>query len=168
MLHPLSLSHSPWISSCVSFSLCSLCFSVFRDMIVISSSSKILSSATSSLPINSPKAFFISVSVFVFSISLWLFSRISISPLFLFIYSCVLSHIQLFATPWTVACQAPLSMRFPRQEYLSGFPSPGDLPDPGIKPTSPALQAGCWPLSHQGSPHLFYMLSVLSVRALSI
>ena len=40
------------------------------------------------------------------------------------------------ATPWTVACQAPLSMRFSRQEYWSGwpFPSPGDLPNPGIKP----------------------------------
>ena len=46
-------------------------------------------------------------------------------------------------TPWTVAHQAPLSMGFPRQEHWSGFPfpSPGDLPDPGIKPESPALQA---------------------------
>ena len=45
--------------------------------------------------------------------------------------------------PWTVACQAPLSMGFSRQEYWSGlpFPSPGDLPDPGIEPRSPALQA---------------------------
>ena len=47
------------------------------------------------------------------------------------------------ATPWTVACQAPLSMGFSRQEYWSGlpFPSPGDLPDPGIEPRSPVLQA---------------------------
>ena len=47
------------------------------------------------------------------------------------------------ATSWTVACQAPLSMRFSRQEYWSGlaFPSPGDLPDPGIEPGSPALEA---------------------------
>ena len=54
-----------------------------------------------------------------------------------------LSHVQLFATPWTVAYQAPPSMRFSRQEYWSGLPlpSPGDLPDPGIKPRSPALQA---------------------------
>ena len=54
-----------------------------------------------------------------------------------------LSHIQLFATPWTVAHQAPLSLEFSRQEYWSGlpFPSPGDLPDPGIKPGSLALQA---------------------------
>ena len=46
-----------------------------------------------------------------------------------------------FVTPCTVACQAPLSMGFPRQEYWSGlsFPSPGDLPDPGIESTSPAL-----------------------------
>ena len=54
-----------------------------------------------------------------------------------------LSHVQLFATPWTVARQPPLSMGFSRQEYWSGlpFPSPGDLPDPGIEPRSPALQA---------------------------
>ena len=46
------------------------------------------------------------------------------------------------ATPWTLACQAPLSMEFSRQEYWSGFPFPSsrDLPDPGIKPGSPALQ----------------------------
>ena len=49
-----------------------------------------------------------------------------------------LVHGILFATPWIVACQAPLSMGFSGQEYWSGlpFPSPGDLPDPGIKPTS--------------------------------
>ena len=54
-----------------------------------------------------------------------------------------LSRVQLFVTPWTVARQAPLSMRFPRQEYCSGqtFSSPGDLPGPGIKPRFPALQA---------------------------
>ena len=48
-----------------------------------------------------------------------------------------------FVTPWTVAYQAPLSMEFSRQERWSGlpFPSPGDLPDPGIEPRSPALQA---------------------------
>ena len=47
-----------------------------------------------------------------------------------------LSHVRLFATPWTVAYQAPPSMGFSRQKYSSGlpFPSPGDLPDPGIKP----------------------------------
>ena len=51
-------------------------------------------------------------------------------------------HAQLFATLWTVVHQAPLSMGLPRQEYWSGlpFPSAGDLPDPGIKSVSPALQ----------------------------
>ena len=51
------------------------------------------------------------------------------------------------AIPWTVACQAPLSMKFPRQEYWSGLssPSPGDLPDPGIKPGPPALWADSLP-----------------------
>ena len=51
------------------------------------------------------------------------------------------SHPTL-VTPWTVTCQVPLSMGFSRQEYWNGlpFPSPGDLPDPGIEPGSPALQ----------------------------
>ena len=55
----------------------------------------------------------------------------------------LLSRVQLFVTPWTVALQAPLSMGFSRQEYWSRlpFPSPGDLPNPGIKPRSPALLA---------------------------
>ena len=58
-----------------------------------------------------------------------------------------LSHVQLFATPWTVAYQAPPSMGFSRQEYWSGlpFPSPRDLPNPGIKPGSPALQTDALP-----------------------
>ena len=49
-----------------------------------------------------------------------------------------LSRVRFFVTPWTVAHQAPPSMGFSRQEYWSGlpFPSPGDLPDPGIKPRS--------------------------------
>ena len=57
-------------------------------------------------------------------------------------------------TLWTVAHQAPLSMGFPRQEYWRGllFPSPRDLPYPGIKPTSPALQADSLPMSHEGGP----------------
>ena len=59
----------------------------------------------------------------------------------------MLSRIQLFATPWIVAYQAPLSMQFPRQEYRSGlsFPSPGDLPNPGSEPRSPTLQADSLP-----------------------
>ena len=54
-----------------------------------------------------------------------------------------LSHVQLFATLWTVAHQAPPSMGFSKQEYWSGlpFPSPGDLPNPGIEPGSSALEA---------------------------
>ena len=54
-----------------------------------------------------------------------------------------------FVTKWTVACQVPLSMGFPRQEYWSGlpFPPPGDLADPGIKTASPVLQMGSLPLS---------------------
>ena len=53
----------------------------------------------------------------------------------------LLSRVRLFVTPWTVAYQALQSMGFSRQEYWSGlpFPSPGDLPDPGIEPRSPAL-----------------------------
>ena len=55
----------------------------------------------------------------------------------------LLSCVRLFATPWTVAYQASLSMGFSRQEYWSGLPlpSPGDVPDPGIEPGSPALEA---------------------------
>ena len=62
--------------------------------------------------------------------------------MFVCILSCF-SSAWLFATPWTIACQAPLSMGFSSQEYWSGLPCPppGDLPDPGIKPVSPALQA---------------------------
>ena len=58
-----------------------------------------------------------------------------------------LSCVRLFATPWTAAKQAPPSMGFSRQEYWSGlpFPSPGDLPKPGIKPRSPALQTDALP-----------------------
>ena len=56
---------------------------------------------------------------------------------------CILSHVRLFATPWPVACQAPLSMGFSRKQYWSGllFPLPGDLPHPGMKPASPASPA---------------------------
>ena len=59
----------------------------------------------------------------------------------------LLSRVQLFATPWTVAYQAPLSMGFPRQEYWSGlaFSSPGDLLNPGIEPGSPALPTDALP-----------------------
>ena len=55
----------------------------------------------------------------------------------------VAKSCQTLATPWTVACQAPLPMGFSRQEYWSGLPfsSPWDLPNPGIEPGSSALQA---------------------------
>ena len=61
-----------------------------------------------------------------------------------YVHDRPLSRVQLFATSRTVACQAPLSMEFPRQEYCCGlsFPSPGDLPNPGIKPMSPVLAGG--------------------------
>ena len=57
-------------------------------------------------------------------------------------------------TLWTVACQVPLSMEFPRQEYWSGLPflSPGDLPDPGKEPTSPALAGGFFTTEPPGKP----------------
>ena len=65
-----------------------------------------------------------------------------------------LSRVRLFATPWKVAYQPLLSIGFSRQAYWSGlpFPSPGDLPNPGIEPWSPALHTDALPLSHQGSP----------------
>ena len=68
----------------------------------------------------------------------------------------LLSHVLLFVTPWTVAYQAP-NMGFSRQEYWSGlsFPSPGDLPDPGIEPKSPALQTDALPSEPPGSRWLF-------------
>ena len=66
----------------------------------------------------------------------------------------LLSRVRLFATPWTVAYQAPPSMGFSRQECWNGlpFPSPGDLPDPGIEPGSPALQADALPSETPGKP----------------
>ena len=66
-----------------------------------------------------------------------------VEHLFIWVYMCaqLLSHVQFFVTPWTVACQAPLSMEFSRQEYWNGLPfSPsGALPNPGIEPTPPTL-----------------------------
>ena len=65
-----------------------------------------------------------------------------------------LSRVQHFVTPWTVAHQAPPSMEFSRQAYWSGlpFPSPGDLPDPGIEPGFPALRADTLPYEPAGNP----------------
>ena len=78
-----------------------------------------------------------------------------------------------FATPYTVAHQAHLSMGFSKQESWNGLPCPppGDLPDPGIKPTSPvapALQVDSLPLCHWGSPDLTYMYFQIRVLHLQI
>ena len=72
-----------------------------------------------------------------------------------------LSCVQLFATLWTVAYQAPPSMGFSRQEYWSGlpFPSPGDLPNPGIKPGSLALEADA--LTSEPAGQLFFLVAAM-------
>ena len=68
----------------------------------------------------------------------------------------LLSRVQLFVTLWTVARQASLSMGFPRQEYWSGLPflSPGDLPNPGMEPLSPALAGEFFTTEPPGKPHI--------------
>ena len=73
------------------------------------------------------------------------------------------SHIQFFASPWTITLQASLSMPFSRQEYWNGklFPTPGDLPDPGIKLTSPPLAGGFFitmPPGHKRAEILLYVM----------
>ena len=70
---------------------------------------------------------------------------------------CVFSRVQLFATPWTVVHQAPLSMEFSRQDYWSGLPfaTPWDLPNPGVEPMSlapPALAGRLFPTAPPGKP----------------
>ena len=98
---------------------------------------------------------------------------------FIFIFSVVLcvcvyalSHVQLFETPWTIAHQAPLSMEFSRQEYWSGlpFPTSGDLPNPAIKPTSPALAGRFFTTEPPGKPRLLcpYQLNMHIVKCLQI
>ena len=77
-------------------------------------------------------------------------------------YICVcwsFSHVWLFASLWTVARQAPLSTGFSRQEFWSVLPcpAPGDLPDPGIKPGSPAFRADPLPSAPQGSRHRSFL-----------
>ena len=69
--------------------------------------------------------------------------------------ACSVASVVSLVTPWTVACQASLSVGFFRQEDWSGlpFPSPGDLPNPGIKPESPALQADSLLTELQGKPN---------------
>ena len=77
-------------------------------------------------------------------------------------YANLLQCIQLCVTLWTVAYQAPLYMRFSWQEYWSGMPwsSPGDLPDSGIKPMSPAFQVDPLLLSHLGNPNIYHVCYV--------
>ena len=81
------------------------------------------------------------------------------------LFQSLLFSCSVVSNSWTVARQAPLSMGFSRKEYWSGlaFLSPGDLPDPGIKPASPALAGEFFslPLSHQGSSNLHNLNSVL-------
>ena len=74
----------------------------------------------------------------------------------------LLSCARLFVTPWTIACQAPPSVGFSRQEYWNGlpFPTPVNLPDPGIEPRFSAYrhwQADSLPLHHVGSPHVYIL-----------
>ena len=79
----------------------------------------------------------------------------------------LLSHVRLFATPWTVAYQAPQSMGFSRQEYWSGlpFPSPGDLcnPSPAIELGFPHCRQTLYHLSYQGSLRTAIIIGLLSV-----
>ena len=74
------------------------------------------------------------------------------------------------ATPWTVACQAPLSMGFSMQEYWSRlpFPSPGDLPDLGIEPGSPALQADALPSKPPGKSKIDLYIFLSAVRMIVV
>ena len=77
-------------------------------------------------------------------------------PLPASLYAQSLSRVRLCVTPWTVAHQPPLSTGFPRQEYWSGlpFPSPGNLSDPGIEPTSPVLAGGFFTTEPSGKSSL--------------
>ena len=88
---------------------------------------------------------------------------LTIPHLFLILWCEVksLSRVQLYVTPWTVAYQAPPSMGFSRQECWSGvpFPSPGDLPDPGIEPRSPALRADALPSEPLGKVQVNELLN---------
>ena len=72
---------------------------------------------------------------------------------------CCLVVSDCFVVPWTIAYQAPLPRGFPRQEYWSGLPfsSPGDLPDPGIEPTSPALADEFFTTEPPGKPHMTFI-----------
>ena len=87
------------------------------------------------------------------------------SDIYIYLF-LTLSCVQLFATPWTVAHQASLSMGFSRQEYWSGLPflSSGDLHDPGIEPRSPALQADSLLPEPPGEPNIYHIVSVSAIK----
>ena len=102
------------------------------------------------------KLYEILIPVFIKKPHLFIYNYLWALSLCVCVCVCVcwlLSYVRLSATPWPVACQAPLSMGFFRQEYWSGlpFPSPENLPHPGIEPWSPALQADSLPFELQGS-----------------
>ena len=80
------------------------------------------------------------------------------------------SGVWPLATPWTVACQAPLSMKFSRQEYWSGypFPSPGDLPNSRIELRSPTLQVDSLPSETLGKPMVFGIKVVKKITHIPI
>ena len=82
------------------------------------------------------------------------------------LWKVLLSRVRLFATSWTVAHQAPLSMIFSRQEYWSGlpFPSPGDLPNPGIEPAYPALAGGFFTTELPGKPKQYFNKTQICLR----
>ena len=101
-------------------------------------------------PTGSPVDLFICIKWLLKSLWIWSFD---FSCVCVCVCVCVwsqFSYVSLFVTLWTVARQAPLSMGFSRQEYWSGlpWPPPGDLPDPGIQPTSSVSGTGSWVLYH--------------------
>ena len=94
---------------------------------------------------------------------LWILKEIACSQPLCRCAVQLLSRVQLFMTPWTVARQAPLPRAFSRQECWSGlpFPFPGDLPDPEVEPGSPVLQADSLPTELQGEPHITSLVPIL-------
>ena len=110
-----------------------------------------------------PSYFSVSYSPYLLNFSLHCdISQSDILRAFIYILSKwvkLLSRVRLFAIPQTVTYQASPSMEFSRQEYWSelAFPSPGDLPNPGIEPGSPALQADALPSEPPGKPYLYAM-----------
>ena len=91
--------------------------------------------------------------------------------LFIYIVLCALSHscVRIFATPWTIACQAPLSVGILQARILDllPFPPSGDLPNPGVKARSPVLQADSLPSESPGKPTFTYIYTIWSMFLLS-